>query len=218
MSKGKTPAKKIISIICTVLTVVIVLLAAAVIINMIYCRAKNKPVSFFGTSFAIVQTDSMEPYIMTGDLIVFHSCSYDDVKVGDYIVFTAGEKFGKLKGQSIVHAVAEITDEGIVTQGLHYSQPDDEKVTKANLLGICTYNSAGWGKFFRFVSKYGILIIIAVVAIPFIVRQIIKIVKLSKQKEAEGAVEPGENNGAGADIPPSDGDSPQNDNSDIDKM
>ncbi|MDE7256619.1 MAG: signal peptidase I [Clostridia bacterium] len=189
MSKGKVPVKKILSIICTVLTALIVSLAALVIINMIYCRAKNKPVSFFGTSFALVQTDSMEPDIMTGDLIVFRSCSYEDIKVGDFIVFTAGDGFGKLKGQSIVHEAREITPDGIVTKGTNNNSEDIDKVTGANLLGICTYNSAGWGKFFRFISKYGIFIIIAVVAIPFIVQQIIKIVKLSKRKETAAEVD-----------------------------
>lgn len=191
MTKVKVPVKKIISIICTVLTVLIVALAAAVIINMIYCRAKNKPVSFFGSSFAIVQTNSMEPYIMTGDLIIFKTCSYNDVKVGDYIVFTAGDGFGKLKGQSIVHEVIEKTEEGIRTQGknkITNPGPDKDYVTAKNLLGICTYNSAGWGKLFSFISKYGIFIIIALVAVPFIVKQIIKIVKLSKQKDGEEIV------------------------------
>ncbi|MCM1438711.1 MAG: signal peptidase I [Roseburia sp.] len=188
MSKGKVPVKKILTIICSVLTAVILALALVVIINMIYCRAKNKPVSFFGTSFAIVQTPSMEPYIMTGDLIVYHSCSYGDVKVGDYIVFTAGEGFTQaLKGQSIVHEAIEITENGIRTQGKNNNTADSGYVTAQNLLGKCTFNSAGWGKFFRFISKYGIFIIIALVAVPFIISQIIKIVKLSKQKEFEAA-------------------------------
>lgn len=185
MSRGKVPVKKILSIICTVLTAIIIALAVIVIGNMIYCRAKNKPVSFFGTSFAIVQTQSMEPNIMTGDLIVFHQCSYDDVKEGDYIVFIAGDGFGKLKGQSVVHEAKEITPDGIVTQGTNNAAPDNDKVTSDNLLGICTFNSAGWGKFFRFINKYGIFIIIALVFVPFAVKQIIKIVKLSKNKQAE---------------------------------
>ena len=194
MSKGKVPVKKILSIICTVLTVIIVALAVVVIINMIYCRAKNKPVSFFGASFAIVQTNSMEPYIMTGDLIVYHKCSYDDIKVGDYIVFTAGEGFDKkLQGQSIVHEAIRITDEGIFTKGAHNAVEDKKPVTAKNLLGICTYNSSGWGQFFRFINKFGIVIVIALVAIPFIVKQVIKIVKLSKNKQGEevAAVEDG---------------------------
>lgn len=191
MIKGKVPVKKIISVICTVLTVLVVALAAFIIINMIYCRAKNKPVSFFGSSFAIVQTNSMEPYIMTGDLIIFKTCSYDDVKVGDYIVFTAGDGFKQLKGQSIVHEVIEITEEGIRTQGknrITNPGPDKDYVTAKNLLGICTYNSAGWGKLFTFISKYGIIFIIALIAVPFIIKQVIKIVKLSKQKDGEEVV------------------------------
>ncbi len=100
MSKEKKPAKKVLSVICTVLTGLIIVLTAAILINMVVCRAKNKPVSFFGTAFAIVQTPSMEPYIMTGDLIVFKECNFNDVKVGDYIVFTAGDGFpSALKGR-----------------------------------------------------------------------------------------------------------------------
>lgn len=187
MSKEKKPAKKVLSIICTVLTGLIIVLTAAILINMVVCRAKNKPVSFFGTSFAIVQTPSMEPYIMTGDLIIFKECNFNDVKVGDYIVFTAGDGFpSELKGQSIVHAVIEINGGEITTQGKNTvtnPNPDSDKVTAENLLGVCTYNSAGWGKVFGFIGRYGIFIILAVVALPFIIGQILKIVRLSKEQK-----------------------------------
>lgn len=183
--KGQKTVKKVFSVICTVFTAVVLLLAAAILINMLVCRIKDKPVSFFGTSFAIVQTPSMEPDIMTGDLILIKACDYSDVKVGDYIVFTAGDAFGSLKGKSIVHEAIEITESGIVTQGTNNDNPDDGFVTAKNLIGICTYNSAGWGKVFGFISKYGILIIIALIAVPFAVGQIIKIVKLSRQKDAD---------------------------------
>ena len=77
MSKGKKGlTTRIFSIICTVLTVLIFALAVGVIVNMIVCRAKNKPVSFFGTSFAIVRTPSMQPEIMVGDMILFKTCNY----------------------------------------------------------------------------------------------------------------------------------------------
>lgn len=189
MSKGKSPAKKAISIICTVLTVIIVAFAVGILINMIVCRAKNRPVSFFGTSFAVVQTNSMEPYIMTGDLIIFKSCSINDVKEGDNIVFVAGDGFPKsVRGQSIVHEAIEITEDGIRTQGKNRATnpgPDKDLVTAKNFLGKCTSNSAGWGRFFRFLSKYGIIIIILIVVLPFVIKQAMKIARLSKQRQAE---------------------------------
>lgn len=191
MSNEKNkPVVKVFSIICTVLTAIILALTAVIIVNMIVCRAQNKPVSFFGTSFAIVQTNSMEPEIKVGDLIVYHSCEYSEVEVGDYIVFVAGEGFDEaIKGQSVVHEAIAITENGITTKGVNNPSADRARVTADNLLGICTFNSAGWGAFFTFLSKYGIILIIALIAIPFIVSQIIKIVKLSKQREEEKKAE-----------------------------
>lgn len=176
----------ILSIVCTVLTAVVLVVTAVIIVNIVICRVQKKPVSFFGTSFAIVQTNSMEPEIKVGDLIIYHSCKFDDVEVGDYIVFVAGDGFdSEIKGQSVVHEAIAISDSGITTKGVNNPAADKAPVTAENLLGKCTFNSAGWGAFFRFLSKYGIIIIIALIAIPFIVSQILKIIKLSKQREEE---------------------------------
>lgn len=186
-NKEEKGAKKVISIILTVITVLIFLLAIYILINIVVCRIKNKPVSLFGTSFAIVQTGSMEPDIKVGDLIVFHSVDYNNIKVGDVIVFTADENFGSsMQGCTIVHQVIAITEDGLVTKGVHNLSQDGGYREINEVLGICVYNSAAWGAIFSFLSKYGILIIIAVIAIPVIIKLIIKIVKLSKEgDEAE---------------------------------
>ncbi len=191
-NEKKKPWTKILSIVCTVLTAVVLVVTAVIIVNIVICRAQKKPVSFFGTSFAVVQTPSMEPEIKVGDLIIYHSCKISEVESGDNIVFIAGDGFdANIKGQSIVHKAMElIKDENgnvisIITKGVNNPSADRELVTAENLLGKCTFNSAGWGAFFRFLSKYGIIIIIAIIAIPFIVSQILKIIKLSKQREEE---------------------------------
>ena len=187
MSKGeaKPAAKKVLSVIGTVLTVIFFAIALFVVINLVICKIQKRPVSFFGYSFAIVQTDSMEPEIMTGDLIVFRRCSINEIKVGDNLVFRADENFDKqVQGQSIVHKVVRI-ENGVETRGVHNGHDDDGFRDADEIYGICTYNSAGWGKVFSFLGKYGIFIVIALIAGPFIVGQIIKIVKLSKQRNGE---------------------------------
>lgn len=185
-NENKKPWAKVLSIVCTVLTAIVLVITAIIVVDIVICRAQNKPVSFFGTSFAVVQTPSMEPEIKVGDLIIYHSCKYADVEVGDYIVFIAGDGFDtSIKGQSVVHEAIAISESGITTKGVNNPAADKAPVTSDNLLGICTFNSSGWGAFFRFLSKYGIFLIIAIIAIPFIVSQIIKIVKLSKQREEE---------------------------------
>lgn len=189
MNKSNKKSSKIFSIVCMVLTVIICVIAAAIVLNMVICRVKNKPVSFFGRSFAIVQTGSMEPEIMTGDLIVYRTCDYDDVQTGDYIVFVAGKGFGELQGQSVVHEAIAITENGIRTKGVNNAIADKDLVTEGNLLGICTSHSAGWGKVFSFLGKYGVIVIIALIAVPVIITQIIKIVVYSKQREKEKATQ-----------------------------
>lgn len=177
-------ATKILSVIITALTVIIGVVAAAILINVVVCRIRNKPVNFFGYSIAVVQTGSMQPTILKGDLIVYRPCKYSDLKESDIIVFIAGDGFSKdIQGQSVVHRVKEITENGIITKGDNNYQQDNDLVTEDNLLGLCTGNSHFWGVVFTAFSKYGIFIIIAIIAVPFIVGQIIKIVKLSKQKE-----------------------------------
>lgn len=189
--KELSKPKRIISVICTVLTAVIFVFVALILINMIVCRTQNKPVNFFGTSFAVVQTNSMEPEIMTGDLIVFKATEYSEIAVGDNVVFKADDNFrdgngNSMAGLTIVHKVVEITEDGIVTRGVHNIKDDGGFRSADDIYGVCIANSAAWGTVFSFLGKYGVLIIIALIAIPVIISQIIRIVKLAKAKDKGG--------------------------------
>lgn len=190
--ENKSKAKRIISIICTVISALIFIFVALLIINMVVCRVQNRPVSFFGYSISVVQTDSMEPEIMTGDLIIFKQVDFSTLNVGDTIVFKADDNFkdgaGKsLEGYTIVHKIMEVTDDGLVTKGVNNFGNDGGLRTANDVYGLCIANSAFWGKIFKFLGEYGILIIIFIVAVPIIVTQIIKLVKYSKEKNDEGA-------------------------------
>ncbi len=189
--KEVSTAKRVVSVVCTVFSVLIFVFVALMLINMIICRVQNKPVNFFGMSFSVVQTNSMEPEIMTGDLIVFKKVDFSSIKEGDNIVFRADDSFKDGKGNSIagftvVHKVYEVTEEGLVTYGVNNHGVTDGGVrTEGDIYGLCISNSASWGKVFTFLGKYGILIVIFIIAVPIIVTQIIKIIKLSKQKDEE---------------------------------
>lgn len=177
----KNKKTKIISIVFTALTLVIIALTCYVIINIIIAKKNNKPVNLFGSSISLVLTESMEPEIKAGDLIIFRICDFEDVKVGDNIVFVAGKGFdAAVQGKSVVHKVQSLTDEGAVTKGVNNLSSDKDLVTSENFLGICFYNSSFWGGIFLFFSKYGIFVIIFVIVLPFVISQVIKIVKLAK--------------------------------------
>ena len=185
----KSKIKKIFSVAGTVLTVLLIAFTAYIVVSVIIARVKNTDVSLFGYSFGVVLTNSMEPEISPGDLIIFGHDNIDEVKVGDNIVFKAGDGFSeKIKGQNVVHRVQsiEILPDGsveITTRGINNLNDDEYPVTSENFVGICIYHSTAWGNFFTFMINYGFIILIVVVALPFIISQIIKIVKLSKSKD-----------------------------------
>lgn len=199
-TKGTTESdlkkRKVLSLIATLFTALIVALTAYVVVSIVIARVQDRDVSLFGYSFGIVMTNSMEPEISVGDLIIFTHEGIENVEEGDYIVFVAGEGFDSaIRGQNVVHMAEEIVvGEGvslsIITRGTNNAAQDEYPVTEENFVGLCVFHSSGWGAFFSFIMQYGILILIAVVALPFIVKQIIKIVRLSR--EGDGQAQNGE--------------------------
>lgn len=189
MSEKRKRIKKIFSVVGTVLSVLIFVLAAFVLINVIVAKAKNKPVNFFGYAFANVLTNSMEPTIYSGDLIVYRLCDISEVAQDNIIVFVAGDGFRGIKGSNVVHRAVVLNDDGsITTKGDNiFTNPnnDIDPVTSQNFLGICVSSVAHGGEFFTFIINYGVIILIAVVALPFIVAQVVKIVRLAKNGDGE---------------------------------
>lgn len=184
---------KILKIIAAVLTALIVALTAYVVISIVVARSGGRDVELFGYSMGIVLTPSMEPEIMAGDLIVFTHADISEAQVGDDIVFVAGDGFdAAVRGNNVVHRVREvISSDGVtrqlVTYGINNHGDDASPVTADNFVGICIFHSSWLGAFFRFMINYGVLILIAVIALPFIVGQIIKIIRLSRRNDEGGA-------------------------------
>lgn len=184
-AKSVLRTKSVFSVIGTVITVIILLITAFIVVNIVIARVQNRNVSLFGYSFGIVQTNSMEPEIKVGDMIIYKSCDITEVEVGDDIVFIAGSGFGQIEGQNVIHRVQSIVADGgnyrITTKGINNVAEDVDKVTAENFLGICTYYSSFWGATFTFISKYGIFVLVALIAVPFIAKQIKKIVKIARE-------------------------------------
>lgn len=71
--------------------------------------------NFLGYAPNLVMSESMEPTILTGDLILSKQIDFEDVQVGDIIVYKHTYENGKYK--AIVHRVIEKTDEYLVLKG-----------------------------------------------------------------------------------------------------
>lgn len=167
----KSPVSKILSVLCTVCCV---FLACILIINctLIVKSYSNKDAvpDFAGYRPFIVMTGSMEPVIMSGDLIITKEINPSDVKVGDVISFVdpAGN------GVTVVtHRVIEVKNEnGTVsfrTRGDANNTDDQDAVPGESVLGIYMAKLSGMGSAVMFMQTTTGLIICVIVPLMLLV-------------------------------------------------
>ena len=174
------------TVICVVFTVIIIL-AVFVFIVSIMAKRENKLPIFFGYSFSVVVSDSMEPEIKVGEMIFIKETDISEIETGDNVVFLS-RNYGSF-GERVVHKVHEKgTDENgvyLITKGVNNPVRDAEKVRRADLIGKQTGKSLIAGKAVSFFGKVHNVVIVVVVfaATAFSVRQIKTIVRLKKEKE-----------------------------------
>ena len=162
---------KIMTIIGTVICIVLlpVLAINVTLIAKSYINADEVP-SVGGYLPLIVLTDSMYPYIESGDLIICHTIEGKDVAVGDVISYFDPEG----NGTSIVtHRVTEVTtdDAGLAfkTKGDANNVEDSMLVPEKSLVGIYKSRIAGAGNVAMFMQTSTGLIVCVVLPLLLLV-------------------------------------------------
>lgn len=119
----------------------------------------------FGWSLCAVQTCSMEPAIPTYSMcLVSTHVSYDDVKVGDIIVYVR-----EPDNMHIIHRVSEITPDGIVTKGDANQSDDGISVTPDNLYARYIGHIPYVAHFYNLIhSQYGIFMIAGLAILVYV--------------------------------------------------
>lgn len=192
--------KKIGSIALDVVIVVAFVVSVFVIIaNTSAQKAGGQP-NIFGYVFSSVQTDSMEPEIMTGALVIGKMVDSDtQIGVGDIITFNH-----KVSGQVITktHRVVKIdTENGIdvyTTRGDNNPDanndgvPDDdaEKRTIDDVVAVHVTDIPAVGAIIDFLkSPVGFVICLVLPLLAFIGYQIYKLISLYLQNKKETMIQ-----------------------------
>lgn len=125
MAKRKSTAGKVIGII---LNAILVLMALYIGITL-YLRSTtgNPHASIFGVTTHLVISDSMEPNINTGDLIMVKKS--DDYAVGDVVTYISDD------GRSITHRIISITFGGYILQGDNNPERDGGTIRPDQIVG-----------------------------------------------------------------------------------
>lgn len=194
--KSKKKEKTGINIPLTVTGIVLcAVLLPILVINMIlifqgFGGDKSKVPNIGGYFPLMVESESMEPTIMTGDLIIVHTVdNADDLQVGDIVTYWENQPGGAL----ITHRIAEITTDSdgkkvYRTKGDGNVIADSRFLYPENVVGTYKTRLAGMGKIAMFMQTIPGLIVCVILPLTlFVVYDVIRRKRIAKANNNETA-------------------------------
>lgn len=139
----------------------------------------DKVPDFFGIKPFIVLSDSMEPTINNGDLIIVKTVDPIDLKENDIISYKEGETIVTHR----IHELTEINGEpAFITKGDANNKTDTGPVTFAQVEGIQVFGIGKIGRFAMYLqTPAGMLIVIGIPICGFLLYDMIR-QKLAEEK------------------------------------
>jgi signal peptidase len=180
--------KKFFSRVRLVLGSILVVVLFITLIVTLVSRISGKTPEMFGISLLRISSNSMEPELMVGDIILIKDTDIMQIKEGDIISYR-GEK-GSYAGKVITHKVIDeprfSEADGVyylTTAGIREGAHADPEIEQTQVLGklVCVVPLLGWLYNF-FTTWYGFLIFVLIVLFSFS-SEIINIIKILKYQD-----------------------------------
>lgn len=180
--------KKFFSRVRLVLGSILVVVLFITLIVTLVSRISGKTPEMFGISLLRISSNSMEPELMVGDIILIKDADIMQIKEGDIISYR-GEK-GSYAGKVITHKVIDeprfSEADGVyylTTAGIREGAHADPEIEQTQVLGklVCVVPLLGWLYNF-FTTWYGFLIFVLIVLFSFS-SEIINIIKILKYQD-----------------------------------
>lgn len=177
--------KKFFSRVRLVLGSILVVVLFITLIVTLVSRISGKTPEMFGISLLRISSNSMEPELMVGDIILIKDTDIMQIKEGDIISYR-GEK-GSYAGKVITHKVIDeprfSEADGVyylTTAGIREGAHADPEIEQTQVLGklVCVVPLLGWLYNF-FLTWYGFLLFLLIVLFAFST-EIINIIKILK--------------------------------------
>ena len=181
-SSKKGSKLKIVKIIWNIIVKIIAVIIVLISIIIVVQKVTNNKEAFLGYRIFRVQTGSMIPKYLIGDVILVKQKDVDQIKVGDDVVYL-GQK-GDFNGKIVTHRVIEIKETNgkrqFITKGIA-NDLEDPVIDSSQVYGKVLFKS----KVLSFLSKlinnlYGFYFIVFV---PFVIMLFIEIIDIVNEKE-----------------------------------
>lgn len=159
--------KKIMNVLSVALLVILVL----AVMFFFASRIMGEVPSVFGNYIFRVSSDSMEPTLKVGDVILVRSEAAEDIHKDDIITYKS--KDGSMYGREVTHRVVTEPEEKngtyyYQTQGDAPNAPLDKKITYDQIQGKYVRTLTLFGKVFNFfTTPTGIIVFIGIIIVLF---------------------------------------------------
>lgn len=122
------------------LTCLLFILTIYILIAGVNAVKNNDMMDIFGYTYSVVPTNSMEPDIKVGDSVIGKKGSYDDLDIGDDIIY---HYVYEDKDMFVVHRIIRY-DEGLgfKTQGINTSLEDPIYITEENYIAQVVWSGS----------------------------------------------------------------------------
>ena len=189
--KKDADAKKVnkVSKIVGIISTVFLVLCVGILLYSTISYAKTGLVKFFGYSYHVIQSHSMEPEIKVGDLVIVKEVPYSEINEEDDILFKCedtNEDHKEVYGKYIVHRVREKTEtEGVyITYGIR--QNIDDRVPSKAEGKVVAVNSSLGGLFSFITQGKSIIFVVAIFGVViFTIMQLCTVVANGALLKAE---------------------------------
>lgn len=185
-------AKKVVTVIVSVILWLVILLAALFAFTTLATRDDAHVASIAGYTPMIVQSESMEPTFNKGDLIIIRKCDTSKLEVGDIITFHTiiqneyALNTHRIAKIDIVAGLRSYTTMGDNNDGL----ADTHIIGDSDIVGQYVGRVPGMGKVMSFLSSsVGFLLIIVLPMLAFFVYQVYHLINVSLKLKRAVAVE-----------------------------
>ena len=173
--------RSILSKIVTCFVVIFFALAILIIILGVRSMVSNKPMSIFGYSYSVVPTESMEPEIHAGDFVLSKKVPYEDLVVGDNIVY-----YSEQYDIFIIHKIIRVEADGYITKGVNNPVEDELPVTKDNYISKEVWHGSIGNLGDTVANHRGAIFIILIVVLGFIfLTEALNFAKLKNDSKAK---------------------------------
>jgi len=173
IEKRRNRAEKIRKLI---FIIIIIMLYNTILLCVSYINNVSFP-GFFGYKAYSITTDSMEPTLSIGDIVILKKQDEDKIKQGDIITYFQ-------KGEMITHRIIEIkTTDGkhqYITKGDNNTLEDLENIEYEQIEGVKVIKIPLLGNIISFLKDEVIVLIIILIILVF---YFYKVVKTEKKEE-----------------------------------